>query len=85
MIRFPVFVCRLATRFGISSGSRNVRVARGQEECLSKRPLSDSRKERPGVLGVNVEFPVQSIDVGHADLPVIGVTTIDPYTVALIN
>jgi hypothetical protein len=36
MIRFPVFVCRLATCFEISQAPGNVRVARGQKECLSQ-------------------------------------------------
>jgi hypothetical protein len=35
---------RLTTCFGISSGSRNVRAARGQRECLSLGPLSDRQR-----------------------------------------
>jgi hypothetical protein len=30
------------------SGSKDLRVARGQSECLTQGPLSDTRKERPG-------------------------------------
>jgi hypothetical protein len=40
------------TLFRDFSGSRNLRVARGQKECLSQGPLSDNRKERLYLLGV---------------------------------
>ncbi len=42
---------------GILSGSRNVRVARGQRECLSRGPLGDSRNERLYLFGVKGNAP----------------------------
>jgi len=43
----------LTTCFGILSGSRNLRVARGQKECLSQGPLSDTQKETQCLFGVH--------------------------------
>jgi hypothetical protein len=53
MVRFPVFVCRPNDLLRDFSGSGKRPCREGSEECLSKRRLSDSRKERPGLFGVN--------------------------------
>jgi hypothetical protein len=44
-------------------------VSRGVRRNALVKASERQPKERPGVIGVNVEFPVQSIGVVQADLP----------------
>jgi hypothetical protein len=51
---------RLTTLLRNFSGSRDLRVARGQRECLSQRPLSDSQTNDQVCSASMIDFDVNS-------------------------